>query len=559
MSLDKTITLRINFILYLFCFFLIFNSHRLRSQENKLVISAIAKDEVNVLNKINYQKKHKDSASTSKEIKRVANYLKNLGYFTNTIDSISKRDNITITYFSLGKKIESAKIYAEDSFQIYFEKYEVKNDTLYIPIKKLQSFLRGISKKLDTEGKSFSKVRLDNIKVDKKIIFADLKIEESNKRIITKVIVKGYKEFPKSFLKNYFGLKKNQLFNQKKITQISSLSKNLNFSTEIKPPEVLFTKDSTLLYLYLKKQQNNSFDGIVNFSSNEDEGLLFNGNINLTLNNILNKGERFSLFWNSIANERQEFKLSTIIPYLFNSKFTPEISFNLYKQDSTFLNTKFGAKIRYNLNPKNLLALTYSSETSTELEEISENKINSFTNYFVGILFRHQKKSQNLLLGDKFAFKINPSFGSRKADSKNEQFQVESTLSYLLEINNRNYFSVKNQSGYLKSDKLLINELFRIGGVNSLRGFNEQEFFTDRYNYTNIEYRYKLSNTSLFYTITDIGFLNTVDYQLTSFGLGYRFFNEKFLINIGFALGNNNENQFKLNNSKILLNWTSIF
>ena len=96
----------------------------------------------------------------------------------------------------------------------------------------------------------------------------------------------------------------------------------MQFISEIKPPEVLFTKDSTLLYIYFKKQQNNSFDGIVNFTSKEDGGVLFNGNINLKLNNVLNTGERFELFWNSIGEERQEFKLSTNLPYILNSKFS---------------------------------------------------------------------------------------------------------------------------------------------------------------------------------------------------------------------------------------------
>ncbi|WP_147266196.1 hypothetical protein [Polaribacter sp. WD7] len=544
---------------YIYVLLLLMSCYELTSQEKQLSIVSCNKKDTILLEKINYKRKHKDSVSILNEIKKTSEYLKNIGYFINTLDSIIKKDNKTVAYFTLNEKIENVFVFIKKDLQYYFDKNSIKNDSLNIPIEDLQSILADITQKLDDDGKSFSKVSLTNINIKRKKLFANLNVIQSKKRIINRAIIKGYEEFPKPFLKHYFSLEKNSIFNQKRIEEISNLSNNLNFIKEIKKPEVLFTKDSTILYLYLKKQQNNSFDGIINFSSNEDEGLLFNGTINLTLNNILNKGEKFSLLWNSIANERQEFQISTTRPYLFKSKFTPELSFTLYKQDSTFLNTKFDSKILYNFNPKNQLAITYSSENSSELEEISEDNINSFNNYFIGLLYRHQKQSQNLLLGNKFLFEVNPSYGVRNSNFKENQFKLEITLSYLLSINNRNYLFLKNKTGHLTSENKLTNELFRIGGVNSLRGFNEQEFFTASYNYTNIEYRYLLNETSLFYTITDIGFLNETNQKPIGFGVGYRFTNEKFLINLGIALGNDNENQFKLNNSKILINWVNFF
>ena len=50
------------------------------------------------------------------------------------------------------------------------------------------------------------------------------------------------------------------------------------------------------LYLYSKKKQNKSFDGIVNFANKENADILLNSIIDLNLNNILNSGEKFQLF-----------------------------------------------------------------------------------------------------------------------------------------------------------------------------------------------------------------------------------------------------------------------
>ncbi len=51
----------------------------------------------------------------------------------------------------------------------------------------------------------------------------------------------------------------------------------------------------------------------------------------------------------------------------------------------------------------------------------------------------------------------------------------------------------------LDSDgEITTNELFRIGGYNSLRGFNEQSLFTDFYAFGGVEYRYLVSNQAFF-------------------------------------------------------------
>jgi hypothetical protein len=84
--------------------------------------------------------------------------------------------------------------------------------------------------------------------------------------------------------------------NRQKIKATQEATKSSEFLTEIKPPEDLCTKDTMYLYLYSKKKQNKSFDGIVNFANKENADILLNSIIDLNLNNILNSGEKFQLF-----------------------------------------------------------------------------------------------------------------------------------------------------------------------------------------------------------------------------------------------------------------------
>ncbi|WP_158841412.1 ShlB/FhaC/HecB family hemolysin secretion/activation protein [Polaribacter sp. L3A8] len=548
--------------LYLIILFILFSFKGIYAQGFTLKITSKDKLEIIALEKIDYQKKHKKIKTLNLEIDRVSEYLKKSGYFTNTIDSIVNLKKDYIVFYNLNNKIDVAVIKLNSVSKIYFEKSNLKGNTISIPIEKLSTSLLKISKTLDDEGKSFSKVQLQNIVIKDKTLFADLNINPSNKRIINQVKVKGYENFPKSYLKNYFNLKQNTLFNQQKIKDISIATKGIPFVSEIKPTEVLFTKDSTLLYMYLKKQVNNSFDGIVSFASKDNGDVLFNGNIDLKLNNILNSGERFGLYWNSIGEERQELKLSTEIPYIFNLKFSPELSFLIYKQDSSFLSSKFDTKISYHINNKIKLALTYNSETSEKLVENLTNNIESYDNYFLGLQLKYSIPKNDVFFNNKFYLEINPSFGQRKVSEKsNNQFKFESTISYLWDLNLRTSIYIKNKIGYLNSNFYINNELFRIGGANSIRGFNEQSILTKNYTFFNIEYRYLTSEKSYLYTLLDIGKINinSKNENLLGLGLGYLFNTNTSQINLSLAVGKINKQNIDFKSVKLIINWKNYF
>ena len=540
----------------------LFTIDNLYTQNINLKISSVNKSEVSILNKIQYQKRHTDSISVNFEVNRVSKYLKNIGYFTNTIDSFVQIKNNYLVYYSLNEKVDSSDIYINLKDQYLFNDFKIKNNAIYISIEKLQSALFNVSKKIDLEGRSFSKIQLKNIKINDKKLFANLSIETSTKRIINKVVIKGYDDFPKSYLKNYFRIKSNSIFNQNKIKSISEASKNLQFVSEIKAPEALFTKDSTFLYLYLKKNKNNSFDGLINFTTEEDGSLILNGNIDLELNNILNKGEKFMLFWNKIANERQEFKVTSKTPYIFNSKITPELSFSIYKQDSTFLNTKFDSKIFYNINPKIKIALTYNSESSNSLEKSINFNTQTFNNYFLGFQFDFLIPKNNFFFNDKLSLNINPTFGKRSLNFSNiYQLKIETTASYIWDLNLRNSIYINNSNGYLKSDNYLNNELFRIGGPKSIRGFNEQSMFVSKYFMLNFEYRFLTSEKSYLYTITDLADINNLEgnKKISSLGLGFLFSNKNSIVNISSSIGKDANEKIDFKDAKLIISWKTYF
>ena len=86
------------------------------------------------------------------------------------------------------------------------------------------------------------------------------------------------------------------------------------------------------------------------------------------------------------------------------------------------------------------------------------------------------------------------------------------------------------------------NERFRIGGNQLLRGFTEQNFFTDRYLVNTLEYRFTLQGNSVLFAFSDIAILQ-LDKTVGNFnypwgiGAGINFETSAGILSLSAALG----------------------
>ena len=546
------------YILFLSCF-----SHLTFGQKNELIL--VTKDTIQnrIVSEIYQTKKHLQKKDALDEIDRILQQVKKRGFFTARIDSISKTNKELIAYLDLGKKINEIIIVTKKDNTNGIIDSGI--DSIKIKTREFSDLTNQLLEQIDRKGNSFSEITYVNPLLKNDTLFLEMKISNSSSRKIDKVITRGYEDFPKKFITKYFLIDKNTVFSKKKLNQVSALSNKLDFIKEKKAPEVLFKKDSTHLYLFLDKIGTSSFDGLVNFSSKENgKGLLLNGNLDLKLNNTFNTGEKFEIIWNKVSDEKTDFKINSYVPYILNSKFSTTLEFYLYREDSTFINTNFELKTDYSINQKSHASILYSSEKSNYLLDISNNDLASYSNYFIGLGYELKKSSTSNLYKYKNGLNLNLTIGKRKTDTESiNQLKFHFSAFANVQINNRGYLNIKNESGLLTSKNYLLNELFRIGGANSIRGYNEQSIFTNGYSYSNIEFRYSLDTSSYLYSITDLGIYkeNTTNKikKLLGIGAGYQFRINNNLVNLGYVISTNSSTNAKLNSSRLVVRWTSFF
>ena len=551
------------FIPYIYILFLSCFSHLTFGQKNELIL--VAKDTIQnrIVSEIYLTKKHLQKKDALDEIDRILQQVKKRGFFTARIDSISKTNKELIAYLDLGKKINEIIIVTKKDNTNGIIDSGI--DSIKIKTREFSDLTNQLLEQIDRKGNSFSEITYVNPLLKNDTLFLEMKISNSSSRKIDKVITRGYEDFPKKFISKYFLIDKNTVFSKQKLNQVSALSNKLDFIKEKKVPEVLFKKDSTHLYLFLDKIGTSSFDGLVNFSSKENgKGLLLNGNLDLKLNNTFNTGEKFEIIWNKVSDEKTDFKINSYVPYILNSKFSTTLEFYLYRQDSTFINTNFELKTDYSINQKSHASILYSSEKSNYLLNISNNDLASYSNYFIGLGYELKKSSTSNLYKYKNGLNLNLTIGKRKTDTESiNQLKFHFSAFANVQINNRGYLNIKNESGLLTSKNYLLNELFRIGGANSIRGYNEQSIFTNGYSYSNIEFRYSLDTSSYLYSITDLGgyIENTTNKikKLLGIGAGYQFRINNNLVNLGYVISTNSSTNAKLNSSRLVVRWTSFF
>lgn len=551
------------FIPYIYILFLSCFSHLTFGQKNELIL--VAKDTIQnrIVSEIYHTKKHLQKKDALDEIDRILQQVKKGGFFTARIDSISKTNKELIAYLDLGKKINEIIIVTKKDNTNGIIDSGI--DSIKIKTREFSDLTNQLLEQIDRKGNSFSEITYVNPLLKNDTLFLEMKISNSSSRKIDKVITRGYEDFPKKFISKYFLIDKNTVFSKQKLNQVSALSNKLDFIKEKKAPEVLFKKDSTHLYLFLDKIGISSFDGLVNFSSKENgKGLLLNGNLDLKLNNTFNTGEKFEIIWNKVSDEKTDFKINSYVPYILNSKFSTTLEFYLYRQDSTFINTNFELKTDYSINQKSHASILYSSEKSNYLLNISNNDLASYSNYFIGLGYELKKSSTSNLYKYKNGLNLNLTIGKRKTDRESiNQLKFHFSAFANVQINNRGYLNIKNESGLLTSKNYLLNELFRIGGANSIRGYNEQSIFTNGYSYSNIEFRYSLDTSSYLYSITDLGVYkeNTTNKikKLLGIGAGYQFRIGNNLVNLGYVISTNSSTNAKLNSSRLVVRWTSFF
>lgn len=501
---------------------------------------------IDVETKISKPKKDSLSAAQFLDSLSQSNY-----FYTKVIDVKETPNEIQI-FYDKGENFNIADIQLEGNLADELKKSKTFSTT------NLDSIRKTVNQHFVAKGFAFNRVKTEYQGLKNNRPQVKLSVDLGQKRKIDGLVLKGYEKVPKRFKTN---LEKEFVGKDYEVGQLAKLQQSLQnhpFVLLEQPPQTLFTKDSTQVFLQLQKKKSNTFDGIIGFGNNESDKFSFNGTLNVAFRNMFNGFEGVSLYWQRNPNKGQTFDLKTSIPYLFKSNVGLDIQMNIYRQDSTFANVKMHPGLFYQMTPKQRIGVRGNFEVSSVLDSLY-TAAKEFNRNGAGIWYEFQKPTDVELFVFDSKIRAELDFLSTRYDA--DQSKGSLVRYYILgeknfHLKGRHYLNIKAESALLNSkNDLAQNELFRIGGWNSLRGFNENAILANFYAYGGAEYRYLVNQQAFFDVFAQFGQIQNktlgADPKFYSFGFGFNFFLPIGLMSFQISNGSQVGNPFNFRDTKI--------
>jgi outer membrane protein assembly factor BamA len=535
-----------------------------------------------------YKNKHTSAKEAKNELINVQQYFYKNGHLAFSVDSLYNDSANIVAYIQIGPVYKWAKIKKGNIDELALSSTGFK-EKLYrnkiFSVNETNKLFEKLISYYENNGYPFASVKFDSVSIRENTAEAVLWVEKSTIYKTDSIIIHGNTKTSPYFIQNYIGIKQGNIYNENSIKRIEARLKELPFIKIAKPPEVVFMQSESRILLYLDEKKASNFNGIVGVLPDNTGKTLITGDVKLRLQNALSSGELIDANWRKLQTNTQDMRTLFNVPFLFKSPFGFDFDFKLYKRDTLFLTVDIKTGVQYFLQGgrffrvfihrqnSNLLS-TKSFEKDIKLPPFADIAVNLY-----GIGYRAENLDYRLNPRKGYRIDISGSTGLKSIrqngrlnpavyDSvklKTNQYRAELDLSYFLPIRKRSTLKTANSSAYLLNQNMFENELYRIGGLKTLRGFNEESIFASSYSIFTFEYRYLLEENSYFHLFFDGAWYEkklTNSYVKDTpfgFGAGVSFETKAGIFSINYALGKQFNNPILVREGKIHFGFVSLF
>jgi outer membrane protein assembly factor BamA len=533
--------------------------------------------------------------------------LQGKGYVTASVDSITYGENGASLRLYLGDTWRWARIDTRRADPTLLAAVGWNEKTFNrhpMDMRQFQARQQGMLDYLENNGYPFAKISLDSIVLrDSADVSAVLRVDKGPLYKIDSIRIYGTAKISNDFIQRYLNIPNGSIYRKDKLEAIGRKLLELPYIQEQQPWNLTMLGDGSVINLYLKPKKSSQIDALIGFLPSSDPTLgnkvLVTGEATINLQNALGNGETMKLDWQQLQAGSPRLDILFQQPYLFHSPFGLNASFDLYKQDSSYINLNLVVGAQYTLS-SNQNGSVFLQEASSSLLNIDtlaiiashalprEADISSLslgvtynfnnTNYrfnprkgneleFIGSAGTKTVKKNALISGLKdpndSIFDFATLYDTVKLHSY--QFLVKFAGAHYFPIGRASTVKLGFSGGVYSSPNTYRNDLFLIGGYRLLRGFDEQSILASQYAVGTLEYRYLVGLNSFMFSFLDVGWAknNVPGYDLNSLfvgtGVGMAFETKAGIFNISYAVGKTSNTSFNFHDAKIHLGYVSFF
>lgn len=521
-----------------------------------------------------------DSLSALLELKSVKDQFLEEGYLTVGVDSIDSFNSDTVeVQIYTGPKFKWGVLLGGNVAEETLSKIGFREELYFqesLNAKQIQRLFKKLLDEAENTGYPFAQVFLDSVRIDRDEIRATLNFQKGDFVKIDSLIIKGDLNTNRKYIENFIGFKKGEPYNQNELRNIPTRLKEIPFVQTIKPYEVGMRPGMADIYLYLQPKKSSNFDGILGVLPDPNTGdILFTGDVKLNLMNALKKGETIKLQWQRLQTQTSQLDLQFKYPFLFNTPLGIDFKFNLYRRDTTFSQNRLNVGLEYYFLGDRRLKIFYENQGANTIgndDFVSPDLADSQTNLFgLGGYISDLDYRFNPRKG--YYMDATAATGQKEVTSRTEgeANQVSDIYNFNLDggfflpFFKRSALHIRMQGGMFLNENMSRNEIYRIGGLKTLRGFDEQAIFASTFAIGTIEYRFILEQNSNLFLFFDQAYYEdeSVETMVSDtpfgFGAGVNFETNAGIFSLTYALGSQFGNNISLRGGKIHFGFTSFF
>lgn len=464
--------------------------------------------------------------------------------------------------------VNNVNFSSDDSLRLkaFLPRFEFLKDQIFDKYQ-LERYINESLSELENEGNPFAVFRITSINFydDSSSVkhYADffIKLNTGQKSTIDKIEITGNNSTKDFVIVRELRIEPGELYSQEKVEELPKRLNRLRFFDPVQTPQFYFdSKNNGVLLINVKERQTNNFDGIIGYipPANNNETGYVTGLVNVSLRNLFGTGRAAAFRWQKLNRNSQELEIKYLEPWFFGFPVNINGSFYQRQQDTIYVQRKFTAGLEYLATEE--VSASFFISTESIIPTIHEEPV--FTVYnssllTTGLSLRIDTRDDPLAPTSGILFDNSYSFSKKSINGPAEFItpqtltsvniqRYEVSLAMFYQIFRRNVIALALNGKEMRGPFFEQSDLFRLGGTRSLRGYREDQFLGNRIFWSNLEYRFFLTNRTYAFLFFDTGYflrnedaknniLKQEDFK-TGYGLGLNLETAIGMLAVNFAL-----------------------
>ncbi|PIB37285.1 hypothetical protein BFP72_18650 [Reichenbachiella sp. 5M10] len=512
-----------------------------------------------------------DSAEVVPLSREIVDRLRGEGFWLSGLDSLSYgKDTVALYYYTGGVYDKICFDFVEQGTEVAIEEQKrfFRHER---SIDQVQDRMEAVLEHYENNGYPFASVAVDSAGLDGDELYVRLRVDPGMLIRFDSLTVTPGGVLKARFLSRYLGLAYDRYYSEQQVQSIAARIENLPAVTLVDVRSTFQLRRSKI-ELELKPEKVNHFDGIIGFvpANDETNKIEVTGEINLSIKNLFQSAKQFEFHWEKYTQNSQFLTANYLSPALFGSPLDLYLAYDQIKQDTLFSNRSLQVAFDYYPTGHSKLRVSYENELGNELNDESGQSGDFRIDYY-GLAGQFWKLDNRRRPKQGVALSVTSQVGYKRIDQDSvsqaeaTQYSLTSKLALYQKVRKRSVLYAGLSAGWLESDWLYLNDLYRLGGLRSIRGFNENDFYASHYAYTNLEWRFYLEDQSYLVAFYDQGFLGydivngSYSDRPSGVGVGMQFNTAGGDFLILYGLGKRQNQSFSFDSSKIHFGYTALF